>query len=202
MVAKRRPTLRNKAAAAAAAPAGNLQDVEDAVVDSSTRPFLHQIRESKKDKQNNKQQNFLSRVMEKAAGQDQFAGVSKSAVRRRKRKLREDLKPKMGDLLTSLSKEEDLKEHVQENVDNEAAQSEVPRSKVTKIIAREGQPQVEAGFVKIRKNEPNIRNQKGAKALSIRETTRMNDILHNASFQQNPFGALRDVIKMQQHGNQ
>ncbi|CCE91435.1 Slx9p TDEL_0C05460 [Torulaspora delbrueckii] len=201
MVAKRRTTLRNKAAAAAVASNANNEDVENIVVETSPRPFLHQPRESKKDKQNNKQQNFLNRVLAKATGQDQFAGISKSAVRRRKRKLREDLKPKMGDLLTSLGQEDDLKEHVQEEIVDEKVQVEEPRRNVTKIVSIKNQDHADPGFVKIRKNEPNIRNQKGAKVLSIRETTRMNNVLHNASFQQNPFGALRDVIKMQQDGS-
>ncbi|QLQ78824.1 hypothetical protein HG537_0B01720 [Torulaspora globosa] len=196
MVAKSRTRLRDKAAAAAAAR--NHEEVELPEVDVSSRSFLHQPRESKKEKQLNKQQMFLNRVLEKSLGRDDFAGVSKSAVRRRKRKLRDELKPKMGDLLNSLREEDDLKEHVIEGMDNEDSGDSIARRKVVKVISNVERGTSELGYVHIRKNEPNIRNQKGAKALSIRETSRMNDILHNSSFQQNPFGALREAIMMKQ----
>lgn len=197
MVAKRRTTLRNKAAAAAAAAAApNHEEMEQTEVDMASRPFLHQPRESKKDKQNTKQQTFLNNILAKAGGKDEFAGISKSAVRRRKRKMRGELKPKMGDLLTSLGQEEDLKDHVGMEVGNAEAQR-----KVTKVVPADSHEPAQAAAGR-KKNEPNIRNQKGAKALSVRETARINSVLTNASFRQNPFGALRDVIKMQQDGSQ
>lgn len=197
MVAKKRNTLRNRAAAAAAANVTTHETGEnekgDGGLDFTSRSFLHQPRESKKDKQLNKQKVFLNRVIEKASGQDpSFAGISKSAVRRRKRKIREDLKPKMGDLLTSLGQEDDLKQHVHSDSDSER---EPKKISITKVVSKDAIGSNEPGFVRIRKNEPNIRNQRGAKVLSIRETFRMNDILTNTEYQQDPFRALKDVIK-------
>lgn len=203
MVAKRRTTLRNKAAAAAGR---NHEEIEQEELDVSSRSFLHQPRESKREKQLNKQQGFLNRVMEKSSGREDFAGISKSAVRRRKRKLREDLAPKMGDLLTSLGQEDDLKHHVLEGSSGEEHEDTTVKApaqkRSVKVLSREELKTGEPGFVRIRKNEPSIRNQKGAKALSIRETSRMNGILHNTSFQQNPFGALREAILMKQQDHQ
>ncbi|QLL31312.1 hypothetical protein HG536_0B01750 [Torulaspora globosa] len=203
MVAKRRTTLRNKAAAAAAR---NLEEVEDEELDVSSRSFLHQPRESKKEKQLNKHQIFLNRVLEKSSGRDDLAGISKSAVRRRKRKLRDELKPRMGDLLTSLREEDDLKQHVLEGSTDggpsDGNSDPIAKKNVVRVLSKDERRAGELGYVHIRKNEPNIRNQKGAKALSIRETSRMNDILHNSSFQQNPFGALREAIMMKQQDRQ
>lgn len=201
MVAKRRTTLRNKAAAAAAV-ARNDEELEEQELDFSSRSFLHQPRESKKEKQLNKHQIFLNRVMEKSSGRDDLAGISKSAVRRRKRKLRDELKPKMGDLLTSLREEDDLRQHVLEDATNPRDSNPVAKKSVVRVLSKEERGTSELGHVHIRKNEPNIRNQKGARALSIRETLRMNDILHNSSFQQNPFGALREAIMMKQQDRQ
>lgn len=197
MVAKKRTTLRNKAAAAAAAKTYEEAEIEE--IDTSSRSFLHQPRESKREKLLNKQQGFLKRVMEKSTGRDDFAGISKSAIRRRKRKLREDLKPKMGDLLTSLGQEDDLKQHLIGTSSDEADdERSISKKKSVTVVSKPGASADEPGFVRIRKNEPSIRNQKGAKLLSIRETSRMSDILHNSSFQLNPFGSLREAILMKQ----
>lgn len=88
----------------------------------------------------------------------------------------------MGDLLTSLGKEEDLKEHMRDPLAGDVT---------IKVLDEAHKP------VSKRRNEPNIKNQRGARALSIQESARMKQVLSNASFQQNTFGALRDVIKMQ-----
>lgn len=173
MVAKKKNTLRQRSAAAASKKSQNpLDNVVNMNMDMGEDPkaFLHQYKESKKDKNLGRQQMFLDQIKHKNGGNPEFAGISKSAIRRRKRKIRDDLKPKMGELLTSLDQEEDLKK------EGEVEEVEPQRK---------------------RKNEPNIRNQKGAKALSVQESERMKQVLSNSSFQQNTFGALRDVIKLQ-----
>lgn len=202
MVAKKRNNLRSKANAAAVAASGvyrNVSEVDetfDKPLNTDQHAFLHQPRETKKEKQMNKQQTFLSRVKENSSSSEpSFAGISKSAMRRRKRKLRDDLKPKMADLLTSLGKEDDLKQHIANNSTSEGFEDS--KIQVTKVLQADHRHVSEPGFIQIKKNEPNIRNQKGAKALSIKESSRMNSILTNTDFQQNPFGALKDVIKMQ-----
>lgn len=201
MVAKKRNNLRTKAAAAVAASGAfkdtfEVDEASDKQLNTDRHAFLHQPRETKKKKQMNRQQTFLTRVKEKSiSSEPSFAGISKSAVRRRKRKLRDDLKPKMTDLLTSLGQEDDLKQHVADNSEKEGFKD--AKDQVTKVLQTEHRYVSEPGFIQIKKNEPNIRNQKGAKALSIKESSRMNSILTNTGFQKNPFGALRDVIKMQ-----
>ncbi|AQZ14165.1 SLX9 (YGR081C) [Zygosaccharomyces parabailii] len=187
MVAKKRNTMRRRAAAAAAAaalPKGSSkeQDSSKESLGPDPRAFLHQPKETKKEKSLNKQQLFLDQVKQKSQLDPAFAGISKSSLRRRKRRLREELKPRMGDLLTSLGKEEDLKEHMRDPLAGDVT---------IKVLDEAHKP------VSKRRNEPNIKNQRGARALSIQESARMKQVLSNASFQQNTFGALRDVIKMQ-----
>ncbi|GAV53458.1 hypothetical protein ZYGR_0AI07420 [Zygosaccharomyces rouxii] len=183
MVAKKRNTLRQKSAAAISKksqePLNNVETKLDMDIGEDPKAFLHQYKESKRDKNLSRQQMFLNQIKHKNDTDPNFAGISKSAIRRRKRKMRDDLKPKMGELLTSLGQEDDLKEQLEENFKEED------------VVEPEPQPQ------RKRKNEPNIRNQKGAKALSVQESERMKQVLSNSSFQQNTFGALRDVIRMQ-----
>ncbi|CCC70194.1 hypothetical protein NCAS_0E01240 [Naumovozyma castellii] len=206
MVAKKRNTLRNKAASRAATNGSGSDDHDQSVFDLPPDPkaYLHQARETKKEKQMNKQQNFLERMKMKANGDGNLEGISKSSIRRRKRKMREDLKPKMYDLLTSLQQESDLRDHVladdrkDDNNEDEMVVDSV--TKITKSAAyshiTSGKP-MEPGSVIMKKNQPNIRNQKGAKAISQKESARFNQVLTNQSFQQNPFGSLREIIKMQ-----
>lgn len=179
MVAKKRNTLRQKAAAASTSKKSQ-EPQNDLEIDIGEDPkaFLHQHKESKKEKNLSRQQTFLEQIRQRNDLDPNFAGISKSAIRRRKRKTRDDLKPKMGELLTSLGQEEDLKEQLEEK----------PEEREVTVVE---EPQ------KKRKNEPNIKNQKGAKALSIQESERMKQVLSNSSFRQNTFGALRDVIGMQ-----
>ncbi|EDO17104.1 hypothetical protein Kpol_1025p24 [Vanderwaltozyma polyspora DSM 70294] len=205
MVAKKRNTLRSKAAAGRNAKTSVLEDSVLNELPPDPKAFLHQHRESKRDKQNTKQQSFLSQIKNKSLGLDSnLAGISKSAARRRKRKIRDDLKPKMGELLTSLEKEEDLKEYTQDQDDSKDAdgdeQMEISINNVTKITKSNKYGKLShelPGSVKIKKNQPSIRNQKGAKQLAIDESKRFNQVLTNQSFQQNPFGSLREIIKMQ-----
>ncbi|CAL9737566.1 ribosome biogenesis protein Slx9p [Monosporozyma servazzii] len=201
MVAKKRNTLRGKASSRLGskpldssifAPENELEAAED------PKAFLHQYRETKKDKQLNKQSAFISKIKETASSE--FAGISKSSIRRRKRKLRDDLKPRMEDLLTSLKQEPGLQE-ITKSIE-EGEHDSVPDGShmssvaaVTRIVSK--QKPLEPGSIKIKKNEPNIRTKKGAKALSIKESQRFMQVLKNDEFKKNSFGALRDIIKMQ-----
>ena len=204
MVAKKRSTLRNKVAVRSGLSEKAFDNITlpvDLELPPDPKAFLHQARESKKDKQTNKQQTFLSQIKEKALVIDSnFAGISKSSIRRRKRKQRDDLKPKMHDLLTSLQQEEDLKEDTKDLEDPD--KYSVSTVKVTKIIKSENYQKLEVngpGFIKIKRNDPNIRNQKGAKRLALNESKRFNQVLNNPSFQSDPFGSLREIIKIQKH---
>ncbi|EJS43666.1 slx9p [Saccharomyces arboricola H-6] len=208
MGAKKRNTLRGKANARnGQKPESNV--VNDGSVDqpynleSDPKAFLHQPKETKKEKMLNRQNTFLSQLRGRTTIGDgsgaNFDGISKSSIRRRKRKQREELKPRMEDLLTSLEQEKDLQGIMNESdraVDGDNDIDMGPRIKF--VDAKEMRPKkVEPGSIKIKKNQPNMRNQKGAKALSANETARFNQILTNQDFQKNPFGALREIIKLQ-----
>ncbi|CCD25917.2 Slx9p NDAI_0G01410 [Naumovozyma dairenensis CBS 421] len=215
MVAKKRNTLRNKASqklllttasSSSSSPiiSSNDQDVRGSISELPPDPkaYLHQARESKKDKQLNKQLSFLSKMKSKSTGKESnFDGISKSSIRRRKRKLRDDLKPKMEDLLTSLAQEQDLKEHVRNNQrqrDDRRGHDVLCQPKLLNLLSMRNYTNMnEPGSVIIKKNQPNIRNQKGAKALSQLESKRFTQVLTNQTFQQNPFASLREIIKMQ-----
>lgn len=209
MGAKKRNTLRSKAASRL----GNVVKVDDSKptteLPEDPKAFLHQFKETKKEKHSNKQNDFLSKIKQNSGKLNpEFEGISKSSVRRRKRKMRDNLKPKLDDLLTSLQQEDDLNQFTTEHVElpnnnNEGAMTidENPfapvsnppaRIPVTKIVER-----IEPGSIKIKKNEPNIRNKKGAKLLAAKERERFNEVISNQVFKQNSFSALRDIIKMQ-----
>lgn len=205
MAIKKRNTLRNKAASRSGAPSTLPVPIEPTTpMISQLTPdpiaFLHQPRESKKEKQQLKQSAFLSQIKEKNSNVS-FEGISKSSIRRRKRKMRDDLKPKMQDLLTSLQNEEDLKDYAKSsNTDEELDDffdNNNGSSKTVKIIKKSSIAETkQPGYVKIKKNEPNIRTQKGSKVLAINETKRFNDVLNNNAFKANPFGSLRELIQM------
>lgn len=198
MVAKKRNTLRGKVSARVNASASIFDNSQEEPKTSELAPdpkaFLHQFRETKKDKQLNKQSAFLSKI--KQSTNDEFSGISKSSIRRRKRKMRDDLKPKMQDLLTSLEQEQDLKDiTAQENVNGDNMEDEISvKPSVTRLINAQKE---EPGSIKIRRNEPNIRTKKGSKLLAVKESERFHQVLTNPTFKQNTFAALRDVIKLQ-----
>ncbi|CCH60055.1 hypothetical protein TBLA_0C02450 [Henningerozyma blattae CBS 6284] len=235
MAIKKRNTLRNKAANRGSTQTNN---VETNILNNATsileklpedpKAFLHQPKESKKDKILNKQSSFLSQVQQKALKVNpSLSGISKSSARRRKRKMRDELKPKMQDLLTSLDQEEDLKQisndlkkrqaevlkvygnNNNNNNNNNANDNDdmdidnTAKNNVTNIIRKssylKANSVIEPGSIKIKKNAPSIRNQKGSKLLTVNETKRFNEVLTNQVFQKNPFGSLRELIKMQKY---
>lgn len=114
-----------------------------------------------------------------------FDGISKSSIRRRKRKLREELKPRMQDLLTSLEQEKDLRGIIENSSKDMNNDDDIDMdSKIRFVDTKEmNLKKIEPGSVRIKKNQPNIRNQKGAKALAANETARFNQVLTNQDFQ-------------------
>ncbi|CCE65744.1 hypothetical protein TPHA_0M01690 [Tetrapisispora phaffii CBS 4417] len=208
MVAKKRTTLRNKAASKK--PNNSLNGSEAVFHQLSTpnsfpedpKAFLHQLRETKKEKQMNKQDTFLTQIKERAAGNPDFAGISKSSIRRRKRNMKNDLKPKMNDLLLSLNKEAGLKEilendHKTGSLEDEDMMVDTNVTKITKSTKYRHINNETSASVKIKKNQPSIRNQKGAKQLTKDESKRFVQVLNNNAFKADPFGSLKEIIKMQ-----
>ncbi|SCU97197.1 LAFA_0G10286g1_1 [Lachancea sp. 'fantastica'] len=198
MVAKKRSQLRTKAALRLGQ--GKSADEKNETVEQLNLPedpkaFLHQARESKKDKILNKSQSFLSKLHEDTS---LSGSISKSALRRRKRKTRDQLKPRMEDLLVSL--QQDGVEDATSDLTNDATlqdSGDKPTRNVTRVSRTT--PHLETGSVLIRKNEPSIRNQRGAKQLTGKEIDRFQNVLQNKQFQQSPFAALKEVIQAQKH---
>ncbi|AET38320.1 Slx9p Ecym_2607 [Eremothecium cymbalariae DBVPG len=194
MVAKKRVQLRSKAANLRK----NSLELGDAAEQQQFPPdpkaYLHQAREAKKEKQLNKSRSFLTKIREQA---NDNVGISKSALRRRKRKQRDDLKPKMQDLLLSLQDE-----GVLDKDGNVQDGSFGPSSTVTSIKKSSGYDGIhnvvaeESGTVPVKKNEPSMRTQRGAKLLAKNEAVRFAQVISDQGFKKDPFATLREVIKM------
>lgn len=200
MVAKKRTQLRSKAAKVNKVGSENGGN-DEFELPPDPNAFLNVQRETKKDKLLQKSQNFKSKILE----QGKNGGISKSSIRRRKRKLRDELKPKMNDLLQSLEAAGSLsdgEENEKVDVKVESSKAAKTASAVTRV-SRSGQycalsstSSNAVGHIQIRKNDPSIRNQKGAKALAKQEIKRFNEVLSAETFKQNPFEALREAIRM------
>lgn len=127
-------------------------------------PFLKLLKVSKKDKQQEKSDIFVKKI--EVSG-NTTGGISKSALRRRKRKSKEELKPKMNELLTSL------------DVD----------TSTTKIVERKF---VESS--KVNKNLPNAAKRTGHLKILSQENKNFNQVLQNPQFRTSPFDALKQAI--------
>ncbi|AMD18813.1 HBL089Wp [Eremothecium sinecaudum] len=201
MVAKKRTKLRSKVAKLSTSEKPLGIECDEKEFPEDPKAFLHQYRESKKEKSVAKSQSFLNRIREQATGN---VGISKSSLRRRKKKLKNDLKPKMEDLLTSLKQEGVLDDAGDVITIEDTAES---ASKVTKIVTSakyaslQGQQNSEPGQVVIKRNEPSIRTQKGARKLGREETARFSKVITDKTFQNNPFAALREVIIARGNGS-
>ncbi|SCU89872.1 LAME_0E05952g1_1 [Lachancea meyersii CBS 8951] len=201
MVAKKRNQLRTKAALRLGQSKSAIENepTEPVNLPEDPKAFLHQARESKKDKMLNKSQSFLSKLQEKTSLN---GAISKSALRRRKRKMRDQLKPRMEDLLISLEQDgvteatKDMADSAESDRNNQDSNGAGFRN-VTRIST--ATLPSESGSVLIRKNEPSIRNQRGAKMLTGKEIDRFQNVLQNKQFQQNPFAALKEVIQAQKN---
>ncbi|GME78875.1 unnamed protein product [Ambrosiozyma monospora] len=103
-------------------------------------------------------------------------GISKSAIRRRRRKQRDQLKPKLDDLLDAL-------------------QSTVtPTDTDTQMATGSNDDQITSTKVKLsHKPNPNA-SLKGAKKVEIEEGKRFGLVLKDPSFKASPFSALKDAI--------
>lgn len=124
-------------------------------------PFLKLLTMSKKDKQHEKSTTFHNLI-----ALSNLSGISKSALRRRKRKAREQLKPQMNDLLSTIA-------------------AEVPRN--------DDEPKFIAP-TKGHDNAPNAVKRSGRKAIMHQEHEKFNHVLQNPSFKSSPFAALRETI--------
>lgn len=141
-------------------------------------PFLKLLKISKKEKQHNKSVNFTNSLTDKVTF-NTSNGVSKSSLRRRKRKDKDVLKPKMDELLTSL-----------------------PDFKTTTIKTSIVTPKAKE-FVKSTKenlNKPNANKTTGHNIILKQEYKNFSNVLKNPEFKKSPFSALKAAI--QQNLNQ
>lgn len=151
----------------------HLDITEERTTPENDNPFLKLLTVAKKDKQASRSSNFTQRVITKAA--DNGMGISKSALRRRKRKAREQLKPKMDDLLASLS------EPTTTIVDSDAV----------KAHATDDHSYISQNK---NKNQPNITKQSGHRIIMNDERKNFTSLLRDSQFRSSPFAALKDAI--------
>lgn len=131
-------------------------------------PFLKLLKTSKKEKQQTKSQNFNERIQKSV---NLSGGVSKSTLRRHKRRAREQLKPKMDDLLLSLPD----------------TGMEWPSSATTTV-----KPYIKSSKANV--HQPNANNSKGHKVIMAQEHKNFSNVLKNPEFRSSPFSALKSAI--------
>lgn len=130
--------------------------------DFHENPFLKLLKTTKKEKQYEKSASFQNSI---ASGS--FSGISKSALRRRKRKAKQQLKPKMEDLLTTITDEIETQ----------------PSESAQYIASSKG-----------RENLPNAANKSGRSVIMRQEHDKFNHVLQDATFRNLPFAALKNAI--------
>ncbi|OBA23828.1 hypothetical protein METBIDRAFT_76774 [Metschnikowia bicuspidata var. bicuspidata NRRL YB-4993] len=134
-------------------------------------PYLKLLKVSKKEKQQAKTNSFNERLASKVTF-NLSGGVSKSALRRRKRKEKEQLKPKMDDLLSSL-----------------------PEATVNIVDSSVAKKKAFVKGVSVKpSNLPNPQKHSGHTKLLEVENQRFSQVLQDKQFQQSPFAALRQAI--------
>ncbi|GEQ66638.1 hypothetical protein JCM33374_g301 [Metschnikowia sp. JCM 33374] len=147
------------------------RDQEPAVEQHEENPLLKLSKVSKKEKQQAKTTSFNERLASKVTF-NMSNGVSKSALKRRKRKEKEQLKPKMDDLLSSLP---------------EATVNIVDSSTIkNKVFVKD--PKAKPS------NLPNPQKHTGHTKLLEAENQQFSKVLQDKKFQQSPFAALREAI--------
>lgn len=104
-------------------------------------------------------------------------GISKSAIRRRKRKLREQLAAKLGD----------LKNVLDETVKVEKGEKQADETELLKATD-------ESISRKKLDHRPNPQTKRGLKKVQQEEEQRFSAVLKEKSFQENPFKSLKESI--------
>lgn len=177
---KKRTTLRNKLAKSNTK--SNLSDkiaelkgdTNEQDSDYHENPFLKLLKVTKKDKQLSKSQNFSQKF--DSSTLNTSSNISKSALRRRKRNARNELKPKMDELLQNLPETTNILES--------SATHKSKDSNVTKFIKSS----------KTSANLPNATKQTGHAKIMTQESKNFTNVLKNPQFRTSPFSALKDAI--------
>lgn len=139
--------------------------------DHHENPLLKLLKQSKKEKQQAKTNLFNERLLNKVTF-NLSGGISKSARKRRNKKAKEELKPKMDDLFSSLP---------------EATVKIVKSSdvKTKKYVADADKKPT---------NAPNPQKHTGHTKLLAAENEHFNRVLQNKQFRSSPFAALKEAI--------
>lgn len=138
-------------------------------------PLLKLLKISKKEKQQTKSNNFVQKLTNKVTFNTSNS-ISKSSLRRRKRKEKEELKPKMNELLLNLPEE------TTKLVDNTKTNTFIKTSKQNL-------------------NRPNPQKITGQRAIFAQESKSFTNVLKNTQFKSSPFDALKNAIKQNLDNN-
>ncbi|KAK8440729.1 ribosome biogenesis protein slx9 [Candidozyma auris] len=171
MSIKKKTGLRSKSAkrASIASKIAEFKQEQASREEHHENPLLKLSQTSKKEKLKNKSQDFNEKILSKVSF-NLSGGISKSASRRRKRKSKENLKPKMDDLLSSLPEE-------------------------TLNLVEAKTPQAFIAAKKKEANKPNPQKQGGHAKLLQTENRHFNRVLTDKQFKASPFAALKSAIQ-------
>lgn len=146
-----------------------INKIEEPNKNYEQNPFLKLLTISKKEKQMSRARSFNDRIVNTSLN------ISKSALRRRKRKARESLKPKMDDLLASLPGDDSESNHNDSSSQNNGSKEYIEAT-------------VKA------QNKPNVKKKSGQQIIFKQEHQHFNEVLQNNQFRSSPFATLRSAI--------
>ncbi|ODQ63634.1 hypothetical protein NADFUDRAFT_53295 [Nadsonia fulvescens var. elongata DSM 6958] len=181
---KKRTTLRTRSAPSAAsgvaAAAASGLDI-GSTIDSEV-PYLHQLNHTtKKEKRETKHQGLLSKLNSGKLGTGATGGsISKSSLRRHKRKQSEKLGVNLNDLLEA-----------DENLNSLLATGSTATDKSSDIADT-----INKFVSDTKKNVPNPKKNLRANEIIVKsEISRFNNVLKQDEFKKSPFATLKDFIK-------
>jgi len=148
------------------------QDSREDEDNFTENPLLRLAKQTKKEKRQLKTTSFNEKLANKVTF-NTSSGISKSSKRRQKRKEKEQLKPKMDDLLTNLPE-------------------------TTTIVASSTTQPKFLKSTKPNSNQPNAAKVSGHKKIFETESKNFVNVLKNDSFRQSPFEALKAAIRAKQ----
>lgn len=140
-------------------------------------PMLKLLKITKKDKQLNKRNEFTNKLQSKVTF-NLGPGVSKSALRRQKKKKKEELKPKLNDLWSSLpTTTTNLIDAIDEDIKKGSVKPKEFISSSQKAA-----------------NLPNANKKTGHAKILVEEHKNFNSVLSNKQFRSSPFETLKQAI--------
>ncbi|KAH3688711.1 hypothetical protein WICPIJ_000311 [Wickerhamomyces pijperi] len=151
------------------------------------KAWLHQEKATKKEKLEQKRSTFITRLN----SSNERSNISKSSLRRLKRKQKEELLPKMQDLLSTL----EATESNTTTTVNDKTPSSALNADLLASINIVPSSQYISSAPKAKKNLPSSRNKRGVKIIENQERLQFGQVLKDQEFKQKPFTSLKDAIK-------